>query len=77
MQAAMSTHLSQSTGAGVLAGQHGMSLAISPATADMDTSSDIVDIDPSDVMPANTGRDSGANISPAIMKTASSRRMVI
>jgi hypothetical protein len=77
MQAAMSTHLSQSIGAGVFPGQHGMSLAISPAAADMDISSDIVDINPSDIVPAMTGRDSGANTSPAIMKIASNRRMVI
>jgi hypothetical protein len=77
MQAAMSTHLSQSIGAEVLAGQHGMSLAISPAAADMDMSSDIADIDPSDVVSTNTDRDSGANASPAITKIASSRRMVI
>jgi hypothetical protein len=72
-QAAMKTHLSQSIGAGALVGQHGMSLAIWSA----DISSAIAAIDASDAVPAMTGRDSGANTSPAIMKIASSRRMVI
>jgi hypothetical protein len=76
-QAAMKTHLSQSIGAGALVGQHGMSLAISSAIADMDMSPAIADIDASEAVPAMTGRDSGANTSPAIMKIASSRRMVI
>ncbi len=77
MQAAMSTHLSQSIGAGAFEGQHGMSLAISSAVADIDTSSAITDIDASEVMPAMTGRDSGAKANPAIIRIASSRRMVI
>jgi hypothetical protein len=72
-QAAMKTHLSQSIGAGALVGQHGMSLAIS----DMDMSPAIADIDASEAVPAVTARDSGANTSPAIMKIASSRRIVI
>ena len=37
----------------------------------------IADIDASGVVPAITGRASGARISPAIIKVASSRRMVI
>jgi hypothetical protein len=73
----MNTHLSQSIGAGAFEGQHGMSLAISSAIADMDMSPAIAAIDASDAVPAMTGRDSGANTSPAIMKIASSRRMVI
>ena len=75
MQAAMKTHLSQSTGAGAFDGQQGISLAISSVVADTDTSSDIADIDAS--APAMTGEDSGANTSPAIMTIASRRRMVI
>jgi hypothetical protein len=77
MQAAMNTHLSQSIGIGALVGQHGMSFAISSGIADVDMSSAIADIDASGVVPAMTGRDNGANTSPAIMKIASSRRMVI
>jgi hypothetical protein len=86
MQAAMKTHLSQSIGAGDFAGQHGMSFAISSgpadidissAIADMDLSSAIADIDASEAAPAMTGRDNGANASPAITEIASSRRMVI
>ena len=72
MQAAMNTHLSQSTGAGAFDGQQGISLAISSVVADTDTSSDIVAS-----APAMTGEDSGANTSPAIMTIASRRRMVI
>jgi len=77
MQAAMNTHLSQSTGTGAFDGQHGMSLVISSAVADMDISSAIADIEASEVAPAMTGEDSGANTSPAIMTIASRRRMVI
>jgi hypothetical protein len=83
MQAAMNTHLSQSIGAGDFEGQHGMSFAISSAIADIDIpsgidiSSAIAGIDASEAAPAMTGRDSGANTSPAITKIASSRRMVI
>jgi len=73
----MKTHLSQSIGTGALVGQHGMSLAISSAVAEMDISSAIADIAASEAVPAMTGRDNGASTSPAIMKTASSRRMVI
>jgi hypothetical protein len=77
MQAAMSTHLSQLIGAGALEGQQGISLAISSTVADMDISSAIAGIDRSEVGAATTGRDNGANTRPAIMKVASSRRMVI
>jgi hypothetical protein len=77
MQAAIKTHLSQSTGTGAFDGQHGMTLAISSTVADMDISFGIADIDASGVAPAVTGEDSGANTSPAIMTIASRRRMVI
>jgi hypothetical protein len=77
MQAAINTHLPQSIGAAALAGQHGMTLAISSAVADTDMSSAIAGIDASKGMPAMTGRESGANANPAIVRTASSRRMVI
>jgi hypothetical protein len=76
-QAVMSTHLSQSTGVGALVGQHGMPPVISSAVADTDISSAIADIDASETAPAMTGRENGASTSPAIMKIASSRRMVI
>ena len=77
MQAVVKTHLSQSTGAGALAGQQGMSPAISSATAGMGISPAIADIEASEPAPAMTGEDSGANTSPAIMTIASRRRMVI
>ena len=77
MQAAMKTHLSHSIGVGAFEGQHGMSPAISSDVADIDISPAIADIDASAVVPAMTGRDSGANTSPAITEIASSRRMVI
>lgn len=64
MQAAMNTHLSQSTGIGAFDGQHGISLAISSVIADGDAS-------------AITGRETGANAKPAITRIANSRRMVI
>ena len=76
-QAVMSTHLSQSTGVGALLGQHGMPPAVFSAVADTDISSAIADIDASETAPAMTGRENGARTSPAIMKIASSRRMVI
>ncbi len=75
MQAAMKTHLSQSTGAGAFDGQHGMSFAISSAIADADISSAIAGIGMSAA--AMTGRDSGAKANPAIIRIATSRRMVI
>ena len=71
----MNTHLSQSIGAGAFEGQHGMSLAISSAVADTDASA-IADIAASMAAPAMTGRDSGAKANPAIIRIASSRRMV-
>jgi hypothetical protein len=74
VQAAMNTHLSQSIGAGTFEGQHGMSFVISSAIAGVDMSSAI---DASEAVPAMTGRDSGANAKPAIIRIASSRRMVI
>ena len=73
MQAAMNTHLSQSTGAGAFVGQHGMSPAISSGMADIESSA----IDASAIVPAITGRATGASSSPAITEIASSRRMVI
>ena len=73
----MKTHFSQPGGAGALLGQHGMSFAISSAIADMDMSSAIAGIDSSEAIPAMVGRANGANSNPAIMKIASSRRMVI
>ena len=75
MQAAMKTHLSQSTGTGAFDGQHGISLAISSVVADRDISSAIACIEPWEGAPAMTGWETGANARPAIIKTASSRRM--
>jgi hypothetical protein len=76
VQAAMNTHLSQPTGVGAFEGQHGMSLAISSAMADGDISSAMTCIDASEDISAMTGWDSGANAMPAIIRIASSRRMV-
>ena len=76
VQAAMKTHLSQPTGVGAFDGQHGMSLAISSAMADGDISSAMTCIDASEDISAMTGWDSGANAMPAIIRIASSRRMV-
>jgi hypothetical protein len=73
----MKTHLSQPIGVGAFDGQQGMSFAISSVVADADISSAIADIDASEAAPAITGRDNGANTSPAITEIASSRRMVI
>ena len=80
MQAAMKTHLSQSTGAGAFDGQHGMSSAISSIAADADISdsdisSAIACIEACADASAMTGRETGASARPAIIKTASSRRM--
>jgi hypothetical protein len=80
MQAAMKTHLSQSTGAGAFDGQHGISLAISSIVSDEDISDDVISsaipcIEVCDDVSAMTGRETGANARPAIIKTASSRRM--
>jgi hypothetical protein len=76
VQAAMNTHLSQSIDAGALAGQQGISPALS-AMVDAGISSAIADMAASSVVPAMAGRDSGANTRPAIITIASSRRMVI
>ena len=75
MQADMKTHLSQSTGAGAFDGQHGMSVAISPVAADGDISSAMACIEAWKDASAMTGWETGANARPAIIKTASSRRM--
>jgi hypothetical protein len=75
MQTAINAHLSQSTGAGALAGQQGMSLVISSAAADGDISSDVACIEASKATPAMTGRESGAKARPTIVNAASSRRM--
>jgi len=70
----MKTHSSQPMGVRAF-GQQGMSFANSLVLADADISS--ANIDASEVVPAMTGPENGANTSPAIMKIASSRRMVI
>jgi hypothetical protein len=80
-QAAMQTHLSQSTGIGAFDGQHGISLAISSAMpiadiSDGDISSAIARSEPCEDVAAMTGRETGASARPAIISTASSRRMV-
>ena len=69
----MKTHLSQPAGAGAFDGQHGMSFAISSVVAD----ATMICIESSEDASARTGPDIGANASPAIIKIASSRRMVI
>ena len=71
-QAAMKTHLSQSTGTGALDGQHGISSAMAMAAI----SSAIACIEACEDVSAMTGRETGANARPAIIRTASSRRMV-
>src|SRR6266481_6758868 len=76
VQAAMKTHLSQPTGVGAFDGQHGMSLAISSAISEADILSAIACIDTSADESAMTGWDSGANAMPAIIRIASSRRMI-
>lgn len=83
-QAAMKTHLSQSTGTGAFDGQQGMSLAISSImSADISVevisdgviSSAVACIGScGDVAPI-TGRETGANARPAIIRIASKRRM--
>ena len=88
-QAAMKTHLSQSTGTGAFDGQQGMSLAISSimsADISVEVISDGVISDGvissaiacigscGDVAPI-TGRETGANARPAIIRIASKRRM--
>jgi hypothetical protein len=76
VQAAMKTHLSQSNGAGAFDGQHGISPAISSITADGDISCAIGCIESCGEVSAITGRETGAKARPAIIKTASNRRMV-
>jgi hypothetical protein len=93
-QAAMKTHLSQSTGTGAFDGQHGMSLAISSIiSADISdevTSGEVISCEvirgdvissviagmgPCEDVAAITGRETGANARPAIIRIASNRRM--
>ena len=81
-QAAMKAHLSQSTRAAAFDGQHGISLAISSigsADISVDAMSDGVissAIACSEAgLAAITGREAGANARPAIIRTASNRRM--
>ena len=77
-QAAMKTHLSHPTGAGLSPhGQQGMSAVIASAVADADLSSAIAGIDAPDTVPAMAGRTNGAKTRAAITAIASSRRMVI
>jgi hypothetical protein len=79
LQAAMNRHLSQPIGDGALVGQHGMSSAISSGIAAMsacDIASGIGCIEVSAEGSAITGRETGAAARPAIIKTASRRRMV-
>jgi len=71
----MQKHLSQLRGAGAFDGQHGASFAISSVVTDDDISSAIACIEVSEDIPAMTGRETGANARPAIIKIASSRRM--
>ena len=66
---------SQSTGAGVFDGQHGISFAISSIEA---ISCDMAAIAPvDDGSAAITGRDNGASAKLAIIRIVTSRRMVI
>ena len=84
MHAAMKTHLSQSTGAGAFDGQHGIPSAISSIVAEADISDDVISCAIASCVEtgiescgaaAMAGRETGANARPAIIKTASSRRM--
>jgi len=77
MHEVIDTHLSQSNGAGALAGQHGMSSAISSALADIELSPAIASMEASKAEPAMTGREIGASTSPTTIQIAISRRMVI
>ena len=72
----MQKHLSQLTGAGAFAGQHGISSAISSDIAEDNISSAIVCSEMSEDAPAMTGREAGANARPVAIRIASSRRMV-
>ena len=83
-QAAMKTHLSQSTAAGAFDGQHGMSLAISSiisadisdeVVSDGVISSAIACMGPCEDVAAITGRETGASARPAMTRIASNRRM--
>jgi hypothetical protein len=76
MQAAMNAHLSQPTGAGALDGQHGIASSMSAAIPEADMSSATACIIASGVVPAITGRASGANTRAAITAIADSQRMV-
>jgi len=75
MQADMKTHLSQSSGTGAFDGQHGISFAISSIVADGDISSAMACIEAWEDAPAITGWETGASARPAIIRTASSRRI--
>ena len=75
MQADMKSHLSQSSGAGTFDGQHGISFAISSIVAGDDISSAMDCIEAWEDAAAITGWETGANARPAIIRTASSRRM--
>ena len=81
-QAAMKTHLSQSTAIGAFDGQHGMSLAISSiASADISEEAISDGVISSAIacseagLAAIAGREAGANARPAIIRIASNRRM--
>lgn len=73
MQAAINTHLSQPAGAGACDGQHGMSFAISSVVTAI--SSAVTNIEAWEDASAMTGRETGANASPTIIKIASNLRM--
>jgi hypothetical protein len=75
MQTAINTHLLQSNGAPD--GQHGISLAISSVMADGDISSAVASVETPEAGAAMTGRETGANTRPAIIKTARRWRMAI
>ena len=76
MQAAMKTHLSQSSGAGAFDGQQGISLAISSIIADGELSSAEAGADTSATDPDMAGRESGANARPTTTRIVRKRRMV-
>ncbi|MBX9645661.1 MAG: hypothetical protein K2X57_01235 [Xanthobacteraceae bacterium] len=73
MQAAINTQLSQPIDPATFDGQHGISLAISSIVIDITSAT--ADIETSEAVPAMTGRESGANASPAITMIANSWRM--
>ncbi len=88
-QAAMKTHLSQSTGIGAFDGQHGISPATASIVSDEISDEGISDnaipdivISPAIACPeawegaaAMAGRETGANARPAIIRIASNWRM--